>query len=82
MKTIKFTARVKTNTPKTISFCRKFILYKDIPPKDKKPKHIKPTVIKVIPNPCKPGMSAYLSLSVVPARPYIAKAHPVPAPSP
>jgi hypothetical protein len=50
IKTIKFTASVKTRTPKNISFCRRFI-YKEIPPKDKNPKHISPTVIKVIPNP-------------------------------
>ena len=49
--TIILTASVKTNTPKTISFCKKFIIYKEIPPNDKKPKHINPTVMKVIPRP-------------------------------
>ena len=83
IKTIIFTARVKTKTPKTISFCKKFILYKEIPPKDKKPKHIKPTVMKVIPNPCNPsGISAYFNLSVIPAKATIANAQPVPAPKP
>ena len=48
-----------------------------------KPKHIKPTVIKVIPKPYKPpGISAYLSLSLIPAKANIAKAHPAPAPNP
>ena len=51
MNTIILTASVKTNTPKTISFCKKFIIYKEIPPNDKKPKHINPTVMKVIPRP-------------------------------
>ena len=47
------------------------------------PKHIKPTVKKVIPNPSKPeGISAYLSLSLIPAKAIIARAHPVPAPKP
>ena len=50
---------------------------------DKNPKHIRPTVIKVMPRPCRPsGISAYLSLSVIPAKATIANAQPVPAPNP
>ena len=48
-----------------------------------KAKHIKPTVIKVIPKPCNPsGISAYLSLSLTPAKAKIAKDQPAPEPKP
>ena len=60
------------------------VLYEGVkPPKDMKPRDIKPVTMKVIPSPSRPsGTSEYLSFSRMPARATMASAQPTPEPAP